>query len=287
MKAVVTQVMGGTDQLMYADVPLPWRVPGEAPLKVLAAGVENTAIDTWQGWCRAPVTTGSVDASEGALSMAAGMQTRLFKSCRGTGSCCELATLEAGVPQPAPSSPVSARPPIQQKAFDDLQNIWHGSDVDGALAEFVKSLACKVVAVDYDLSDALPSHIPCAHGTAESMIERVGVDRAARVPIAGASGRVRSAAVQLARRRGAEVVAITSTTKQKTVARLGATRVRIREADLLAEVLPEAVDMEVDNIAGEVFGTPIELAPAARALCALGYHHQAASVVAARSARNF
>jgi hypothetical protein len=72
------------------------------------------------------------------------------------------------------------------------------------------------------------------------------------------------------------VGAIASAAKQKTVARIGATRVRIREADLLAEVGPETVDVVVDTVCGEAFGALIELTPASQAPCVLGCHYRAA-----------
>ena len=50
--------------------------------------------------------------------------------------------------------------------------------------------------------------IPCAYGTAENMLHRAQVVRGEQVLIAGASGGVGSAAVQLAKRRGAIVTAI-------------------------------------------------------------------------------
>ena len=46
MKAVVTTGNGGFDKLSYQDVPVPRPGPGEALLRVLAAGVNNTEINT-------------------------------------------------------------------------------------------------------------------------------------------------------------------------------------------------------------------------------------------------
>ncbi len=46
MKAVVTTGNGGYDKLEYRDVPVPTLGPGEVLLQVLAAGVNNTEINT-------------------------------------------------------------------------------------------------------------------------------------------------------------------------------------------------------------------------------------------------
>jgi len=70
------------------------------------------------------------------------------------------------------------------------------------------------------------------------------------VLITGASGGVGSAAVQLARRRGATVVAVASQAKWADMKRLGAHRLVDRNADLVAELGPDAVDVIVDVVGG-------------------------------------
>ena len=59
MKAVVTSGNGSYDQLQYRVVNLPMLEPGEALLKVLASGVDNTEIKTRIGWYSSSVTTGT------------------------------------------------------------------------------------------------------------------------------------------------------------------------------------------------------------------------------------
>jgi len=59
MKAVVTTGNGGYDKLDYRDVPMPVAGPGELLLKVLAAGVNNTEINTRLGWYSSSVTSGT------------------------------------------------------------------------------------------------------------------------------------------------------------------------------------------------------------------------------------
>ena len=74
-----------------------------------------------------------------------------------------------------------------------------------------------------------------------------------RVLITGASGGVGSAAVQLAKRRGAEVIAMASDTKAESVLSLGASQVVPRDADLDALFGPEHFDAAVDIIGGPQF----------------------------------
>jgi NADPH:quinone reductase-like Zn-dependent oxidoreductase len=99
---------------------------------------------------------------------------------------------------------------------------------------------------------------PCAYGAAENMINRANVAAGETVLVTGASGGVGSAAVQLARRRGATVIAIAARSKAAAVAALGASRVLSREdapgADAPGAVLgPESVDVVIDVVGGAQF----------------------------------
>ncbi|MCZ8498552.1 hypothetical protein O9929_13025 [Vibrio lentus] len=55
----------------------------------------------------------------------------------------------------------------------------------------------------------LLASFPCSYSTAENMLTRANVAEGDRVLISGASGGVGSAAIQLAKARGAYVIAIT------------------------------------------------------------------------------
>ena len=57
MKAVVTTGNGGYEKLDYRDVPIPELAANEVLLQVLAAGVNNTEINTRLGWYSSKVTT--------------------------------------------------------------------------------------------------------------------------------------------------------------------------------------------------------------------------------------
>lgn len=50
MMAVVTTGMGGYEQLDYRQVDTPTPGPGEVLLAVLAAGINNTDLNTRLGW---------------------------------------------------------------------------------------------------------------------------------------------------------------------------------------------------------------------------------------------
>jgi NADPH:quinone reductase-like Zn-dependent oxidoreductase len=134
-----------------------------------------------------------------------------------------------------------------------MDNIWMGSDFDGAFAQYVKVPIGEIFPVSGEWSDAELASIPCAYGTAENMLHRAGLRRGERVVIAGASGGVGSAAVQLARRRGALVTAIVARSKLGQLLALGADREVPRDADIVASLGEESADLVVDNVAGVAF----------------------------------
>ena len=133
------------------------------------------------------------------------------------------------------------------------------SDFDGAFAQFVNIAADEVFPVDCDWSDAELGTIPCAYGTAESMIYRAKVKNGEHVLVAGASGGVGSAAVQLAKRRGAVVTAISGREKLEQVRSIGADRVIERGSDIVASLGEKSVDIVVDNVAGDGFGEMLKV----------------------------
>jgi NADPH:quinone reductase-like Zn-dependent oxidoreductase len=140
-----------------------------------------------------------------------------------------------------------------------MENVWMGSDFDGAFAQFVKIDAREVFPVDCDWTDAELGTIPCAYGTAETMLHRAKVSKGEHVLVAGASGGVGSAVVQLAKRRGAMVTGIAGEQKMPQVRSIGADHVIARGDDIVAALGENAVDVVVDNVAGPAFGGMLEV----------------------------
>lgn len=85
------------------------------------------------------------------------------------------------------------------------------------------------------------------------MLHRANVDPADSVLITGASGGVGSAAVQLARRRGAKVIAVAGAAKAAQVMALGASQVVARGESLVAALGRDSVDVVIDIAAGHGF----------------------------------
>ena len=264
MKAVVTSGNGGYDKLECRVVRQPELEPGEVLLQVLAAGVNNTEINTRVGWYSSTVETGTDDAvsaeEEEATHKADGgwNEATPFPFIQGTDCCGRIVAVAADGDESTIGQRVIVRACMRETDFNSMENIWMASDFDGAFAQFVKVPAGEVFAVDCNWSDAELASIPCAYGTAEGMIHRSNVSAGEHVLIAGASGGVGSAAVQLAKRRGATVTAIVAKAKMAQVLAIGADRVIDRNENV-CEVLGEnSVDVVVDNVAGPAFGNMLK-----------------------------
>ncbi|MEI4472277.1 alcohol dehydrogenase family protein [Frigidibacter sp. MR17.24] len=260
MTAIVTTGVGGYDRLECRQLPVPAPGAGEVLLRVLAAGINNTDINTRLGWYSASVRDGTgAAAGDRAIADGGWNAATPFPLIQGADCCGRVVAAGAGVDPARIGQRVIVRPCMRPRGFDDPATIWMGSDFAGAFAGYVAVPAIEAFAVDCGWSDAELASIPCAYGTAENMVRRAAVGPGSRVLVPGASGGVGSAVVQLARRRGAEVIAVTSPDKRAAVEAIGATRVMLRDDDLLACLGPESVDVVIDNVGGTGFATLLKI----------------------------
>lgn len=262
MKAIVTTGNGGYDQLVYRDVARPVPGPTEVLIQVCAAGMNNTEINTRLGWYSSAVRKGTEDAAAAKQTHKAdgGWNAATpFPFIQGTDCCGIVAEVGIAANRHLLGRRVLVRACMRTDGFSSPENIWMGSDFDGAFAQFVKVPASEVFPVTCNWSDAELATIPCAYGTAENMIHRASIRKGMRVVVTGASGGVGSAAVQLAKRRGAHVIAITSPAKMAEVRALGADDVIERGADPVEALGKDSVDVVVDNVAGTGFGAMLNV----------------------------
>ncbi len=232
MRAVLLMGHGGLEQLEYRDdVPVPRPRPGEVLIRVGACGMNNTDVNTRVGWYAGGSWGGDL----------------AFPRIQGADPAGRIAAVGPGV-EPARVGErvlvdawISRSPPR-----------YLGSEVDGGFAEYVMVPAGNAHPVDTELSDVELASFPCSYATAEHMLHRAGVTAGQRVLVSGASGGVGGALIQLAKRRGAEVVAVTSAAKADAVREVGADAVVPRgAADLAAAV--GAVDVFADVVGGASF----------------------------------
>lgn len=266
MTAVQLVGHGGIEMLQYReDIPTPTAGPGEVLIQNAAAGVNNTDINTRIGWYSKKVTeetnsggaTGFDDVDDDDASWSGTPLS--FPRIQGADVCGRIVAVGEGVDQGRIGERVLVRNMLRTYVDYRPYECWTiGSECDGGFAQFTVAPARETHKVDCDWSDAELASVPCAYSTAENMLHRANVG-AERVLITGASGGVGSAAVQLAKRRGATVIAVASSTKAADVLALGADRVVDRNADLLAEIGAGEIDVVIDLVAGEQWPTFLDL----------------------------
>jgi NADPH:quinone reductase-like Zn-dependent oxidoreductase len=268
MKAVLLKGKGGFDQLEYRDdVPVPVPTAGEVLIRVGAAGVNNTDINTRTGWYSKAVTEGTTSAGGESGYLAAKTEDSgwtgavpRFPRIQGADACGRIVAVGAGVDPARIGERVLVEPVFRAPVdWAPYRAVYFGSECDGAFAEFAKAPAAHAHKISSPLSDTELASFPCAYSAAENMLARSGLGAGETVLITGASGGVGSAAVQLAKRRGATVLAVASPSKTVVVASLGASRVIPRDADLVADVGRESVDAVVDVVGGRQFPHLLEL----------------------------
>eukprot|EP00768_Dysnectes_brevis_P006630 gnl/Dysnectes_brevis/5296_a7551_646.p1 GENE.gnl/Dysnectes_brevis/5296_a7551_646~~gnl/Dysnectes_brevis/5296_a7551_646.p1 ORF type:complete len:365 (+),score=40.38 gnl/Dysnectes_brevis/5296_a7551_646:41-1096(+) len=258
MKAVVTIGNGGYEKLEYSDVDIPTIEKGDVLLCVLAAGVNNTDINTRVGWYSSDAGVAETDQKETTSSGWNGA-TR-FPLIQGTDCCGRVVKVGEDADSTLLGLRVLVRPCIHPKGFASHQNtIWFGSDFNGAFAQYVKVPATEVFPVDCSWTNEELATIPCSYGTAENMVRRASVRAGDHVLVPGASGGVGSAVVQLVKRRGATVTAITSAGKVEQVKAIGADRVLTRGDDILGIIGEGSIDVVIDNVGGVGFAAMIDL----------------------------
>ncbi len=134
-----------------------------------------------------------------------------------------------------------------------------GSEQDGGFAQYLVVSAARAHDVtDSPLSDAQLACLPIAYGTATGMLERAELRADETVLITGASGGVGLALVQLARARGARVIALTTEANSAAVRAAGAIRTVSRGDPALADGVLDAAGGRIDVVADVVGGWVFE-----------------------------
>jgi NADPH:quinone reductase-like Zn-dependent oxidoreductase len=258
MRAVLLTGHGGYDKLDFRDdVPVPTMGPKDVLIRVAAAGVNNTDINTRIGWYSKAVAEAT---DVGAASGIAGAQEDgwsgaafQFPRIQGADACGRIVAVGDEVDPVRIGERVLVEPVFRGAGRFDI--LYFGSEVDGGFADYTCVPSIHAHRVVSGLSDIELASFPCAYGTAENILTRINVQAGERVLITGASGGVGSAAVQLAKRRGAEVTALAADAKTEIVRSLGASRVVPRDANLEALFGQEHFDAAVDIVGGSQFGS--------------------------------
>ena len=257
MAGVVLVGHGGFDKLVFReDLPLPEAGPNDVLIEIGAAGVNNTDINTRTAWYSKTVREGTESGGESGWSG----EPIAFPRIQGADGCGRIVAVGEAVSPARIGERVLVRTMINRPGEEAEFDCWTlGSECDGAFAQYLAVPAVEAFSIDCDWSDAELASIPCAYSTAENLLHRAALGEGERVLITGASGGVGSAAIQLAKRRGAEIVAVSGATKAAEVQALGASQVVDRDADLVEALGRDSVDVVVDLVAGPSWPSLLEV----------------------------
>lgn len=253
MSGVVLTGHGGLETLQWRDdLPVPTPGTGDVIVRVAAAGVNNTDINLRVGW----YSKGSNDAEDASW----GGTPVAFPLIQGIDVCGRIAEVGDGVDRARIGERVLIEPCLREASGRRLETPWFlGSDCDGGFAQYTRVAARHAHPIRSELTDTELASFPCSYSTAENMLTRAGLRTGETVLITGASGGVGSAAVQLARARGATVTAVTNPASAPLLADLGADRTLGRGDDLVATLGRNSVDVVVDLVAGPTWPMLLEV----------------------------
>ena len=232
-------------------------------MRVRAAAVNNTDINMRTGWYSNTVTKGAASGAAEESFLAPSVEDAGWRGTpvhfpwiQGADACGQIVAVGPAVDPNRIGERVIVDPVLRHARGDGgpaAEPIYFGSDCPGAFADYVSVPSINAHIIRSTLSDAELATFPCSYSAAENMLARADLRAGETALITGASGGVGSAAVQLAARRGARVIALAAVEKAAEVGRLGATRVLPRDTDLVTALQGQPVDVVVDVVGGDRF----------------------------------
>ncbi|MFJ8866428.1 zinc-binding dehydrogenase [Streptomyces sp. NPDC102473] len=255
MRAVRITGHGGPEVLERAEVAVPAPRAGEVLVRVGAVALNNTDLWTREG---AYGRQGDPEALSGWRGPIA------FPRIQGADVAGRTVAVGDGVDTGLVGRRVVVDPAVYDGEGPDANPVGlMGSERDGGYAEYVTAPATRVHDVtDSPLTDDQLATLPTAYGTALGMIERGRLREGETVLVSGASGGVGIALIQLARARGARVLAVSSGSKIDAVREAGAHDVLDRARDIAGQIraaAPEGIDVALDVVAGQLVGDALPL----------------------------
>jgi NADPH:quinone reductase-like Zn-dependent oxidoreductase len=216
MKAIRMHTRAGPEALVYEDAPVPVPNEGDALIRVRAAGITPTEF-TWSSTFR-------TRDKDDRLPIIPGFEV-------------------AGTVERAPEgSGLSGGDPVY-----GLLDFWR----DGSAAEYVAARASDLAPNPGSLDFVQAAAIPLSGLTAwQGLFDHAKVSQGDSVLVHGAGGGVGTYALQLARWKGAHVIATCSATKADLVRELGADEVIDYAGTKFDEEVSD-VDAVLDTVGGE------------------------------------
>ena len=251
MHAVLLTGHGGLEKLEYkTDIPVPIPKDDEVLIKVTAAGINNTDINTRTAWYSKYKSIAGDSWSGEPLN---------FPRIQGADVCGFIVSVGSKVNKSRIEERVIARTMQTDPKNPTSPNmVTLGSELNGAFAQYVAIRSSETFPVNCKWSDVELGSIPCSYSTAEGLIHRVKLG-AEKIFINGASGGVGSAAIQLAKIRKAHITAQCSLSKINEIKKIGADESVSRESDLIKQLGKNKYDVVIDLVAGENWNQFIEI----------------------------
>lgn len=253
MKGVQLTGHGGLDKLAIRDdIPVPQPGPTEVLIRVAAAGVNNTDLNTRIGW----YAKADGDSSNSGWNG----EGFTFPRIQGADVCGEVVAMGAEVDPALLHQRVLIEPCLWEAGGKFLEQPWYfGSECDGGFAQYTVVAARHAHAINSPLNNVELASFPCSYSTAENMLTRANVGASDVVLVTGASGGVGSATIQLAKARGAKVIAVTSPSKAEALLALGAIQTLDRGADIVQALGQNSVTVVIDLAAGPHWPSLLEV----------------------------
>lgn len=260
MRGVILMGHGGLDQLVYrTDLPVPRPKSDEVLVKVAACGINNTDINTRTGWYSSKVRSALTKeiGLNGAPAMT-GQASARFPRIQGADAVGRIVDTGRAVASTRIGERVIVDPNIRDRTRPKhAQNISYlGTERDGGFAEYVAVPAQNAIRIETDLDDPSLASFACSYSTAEEMLSRAGLRERETILITGASGGVGSANIQLAKLRGARVIAIASAEKEKSIRAIGADLFIAREHQDLYQAVVQLIGKNAVDVVADVAGGP-------------------------------
>jgi len=253
MKGVWLTGHGKLDKLdVRSDIPVPKPTADDVLIRVGAAAVNNTDINTRTAWYSKGDATNK-DASWAGKAIE-------FPRVQGIDVCGHIVAVGENVSKNRIGERILVEPCLREVKGKALSKpCFLGSECDGGFAEFVAVASRHAYQVKSTLSDVELASFPCSYSTAENMLTKSKVLSGDLVLVTGASGGVGSAAVQLIKARGAEVMAVTSGSKSQELIALGATKTLNHDQSVVEALGSNSVDVVIDLVGGKSWPALLEI----------------------------